>query len=59
MHIVEWGELTTTLNMIFSVVYYLELHSAIYSIIHVIFYQVQVLMFYNVQTTNSTFVDKK
>ena len=42
----------TTLNMIFSVTYYLDLHNAI------CFYQVKLLVFYYVQTTNFIFVAK-
>ena len=47
---------TTTVNMIFSVTHYLDLHNAIYFIIDVISYQVKLLMFYSVQTTNLIFV---
>ena len=49
----------TTLNMIFSIAYGLELHNAIsFFTIDVILYQLNFLMSYNVQTTNLTFVDK-
>ena len=49
-----------TLNMIFSVTYYLELHGVMffYAIEVIFFNQVQLLVFYNVQTTNLTFVDR-
>ena len=53
------GELTTTLNVVFSVTYYLELQKLhIFTIDVIFFYQVKMLMLYNVQTTNSTFVGK-
>ena len=45
----------TTLNKIFSVTYYLELHNAMLIIIDVFVHQVKLLLFYNVQTTNLTF----
>ena len=38
----------TTLNMIFSVTYYLELHSAIFFYCSLIFYEVKLLLLYNV-----------
>ena len=49
----------TTLNMIFSNAYGLELHNAIsFFTIDVILYQLKFLMSYNVQSTNLTFVGK-
>ena len=52
-------QLITTLNMVFSVAYYLELHSAIYLLLLMsFFYQVNLLMFYDVQTTNLTWAGK-
>ena len=54
----------TILNMIFSVMYYLELHNTIsfYYWFYLLFKkklaQVKLLMFYNVQPTNLTFVGK-
>jgi len=39
----------TTLNIVFSVNYYLELHNAIYFAVDVIYYQVNMLMFCTVQ----------
>ena len=51
--------LWTTWNMIFSVTFYSELHSAISFTIDVVFYQVKLLMYYNDQTTNLTLVDIK
>ena len=38
--------------MIFSVTYYIDLHSVYLFIIDVISYQVKLLIFYNIQTTN-------
>ena len=52
---------TTTLNMLFNVTYYLELHKVIYIYIYnvdVISYQVKLLMLCNVQTINLTDVGK-
>ena len=47
-----------TLNIVFRIMDYLELHNDISFTIKVIYYQVKLLMFYNVQTTNLTFVGK-
>ena len=48
-----------TLNIVFSVTYYLELHNVIYVIMCNLFYQVKMLMFYNVQITSVAFVGKQ
>ena len=51
--------LLTTLNMIFSVRDYLELHITIFFHYNwCIFYQVKLLLFYSVQTIDLTFVGK-
>jgi hypothetical protein len=53
------SHVSTTLNMIFNVTYYLDLHNAIILFaIDVKFYQVKLLTFYNVPTTDLTFVGK-
>jgi hypothetical protein len=51
---IELGQPTTTLNIVFSDTYYLDLHDVKY--MTNICYQVKMLMFYNFQTTKSTFV---
>lgn len=38
--------------MIFSIIYYVDLHSAICFTVDVFFYQVKLLLLYNVQTTS-------
>ena len=43
-----------TLNIVFSTIYYLELHHAYIVVINVKIYQVKMLMFYNVQIANLT-----
>ena len=54
------NSLVTTLNMILSVTYNLELCNiaCTFFTIDIIFYQVKLLMFNNVQTVNLTFVSK-
>lgn len=47
--------MSTTLNMIFSFNYYLDLHNAISFTTDVNFDEVKLLMFYNLQTKNLTF----
>ena len=47
-----------TLNMTFSINYYLDLHNAISFHYCCNFLQVNLLMFYNVQTTNLTIFGK-
>ena len=48
----------STLNVMFNVTYYLELHNAISLTTNMFLYHLKLLMFYHVQTTNLTFVDK-
>ena len=56
------GSTVTTLNIVFSVPCYLELHNAIFFYYqYFVFlndYKGNILLFHNVQTTNSTFVGK-
>ena len=48
-----------TLNIVFSITYYLNLQNTIFFTTDVIVYLVHTLMFYNVQKTKLTFVGKK
>lgn len=52
-------KLVTTLNMIFNVSYYSEIHNSEYFMINLKIYHIKMSIFYSAQTTNSTFVSKK